>query len=172
MLPPGHVAGGYLAGKLASSFCTSFQSPEVLAATAFFGFFPDLDFFLVFAKNKKWISSEKINHRTFVSHAPLLYLLVFIIWYFVFTETRDYAWAFIIGTWSHFIIDTFSAEGILWLYPFSKKLINKPMDPKINITEQGFFNHWFRFVKEYMKVFSFKAEVTLILIALIVLVSR
>lgn len=169
MLPPGHIAAGFLAGKLASNFHAGIEKPEFLLLVSFFGFLPDIDFFLVFFKTRKFISNERINHRRFLTHAPFLYLLIFVISYLLFPNYHYLSWAFIIGTWSHFIIDTFSAEGILWLYPFSNKFYNKPLDPKIVITQTGFISHWLNFLKEYSKIFSFKAELVLILCALIIL---
>src|SRR3989338_3782405 len=119
MLPPGHIAAGFLATKIASGFVPELNQPQYLALGAFFGFIPDLDFFLAFFKLKKFISSEKLNHRRFATHAPLLYLLLFILsYYLIFPQHPLTALAFILGTWSHFLIDTFAAEGIGWLYPF------------------------------------------------------
>lgn len=166
MLPPGHIAGGYLAGKLASVIYPELNQPEYLALSSFFGFFPDVDFFLAFFKLKKLISSESVNHRKFITHVPFLYLLAFIIWYFLWPETRMIAVTFLIGTWSHFLIDTFAAEGIQWLYPFSKKLLGLKLDRKIVIQEQAFLAHWTEFVKEYTKRFSFKAELIIIITAI------
>ncbi|MBI4363220.1 MAG: metal-dependent hydrolase [Candidatus Doudnabacteria bacterium] len=116
MLPPGHIAGGYLTGKIASQFIPALNTPELLALTAFAGFLPDLDFFLVFIKAKKFVNTdESINHRTFLTHAPLLYLLLFVVCYLIFPEYRVLEFAFVIGTWSHIFIYTFSSDGIQWL---------------------------------------------------------
>ncbi|MBI4049793.1 MAG: metal-dependent hydrolase [Candidatus Doudnabacteria bacterium] len=166
MLPPGHIAGGFLAAKAAAQLVPSLNRPEFLALTSFFAFLPDIDFFLVFLKKGKFIADESINHRKFKTHAPLLYLLLFAIYYLLFPEQRLFAWAFIIGTWSHFFIDTFSAEGILWLYPFSNTLYNLPLDRKISLPDLSFFQYWLTFLKEYAKVFSFKLEIILIITAL------
>lgn len=166
MLPPGHIAAGFLSAKIASNFIPALGEPQYLGLTAFFGFFPDLDFFLAFFKLKKFISSNDVNHRRFATHAPLLYLFLFTVYYLLFPDDRIFAWAFIIGTWSHFLIDSFSAEGVQWLYPFSKKLYGLPLDARISVKEQGFMAHWVEFVKVYSRVFSFKAEILLIIIAL------
>ncbi|MBI2355608.1 MAG: metal-dependent hydrolase [Candidatus Doudnabacteria bacterium] len=170
MLPPGHIAGGFLAGKIASQFIPGFNEPQYLGLAAFFGFFPDLDFFLAFLKLKKFISSENINHRKFVTHAPLVYLLIFVIWYLLFPEQQLLAVAFLLGTWSHFIIDSFSADGVQWLYPFSKKSYGFSFDRKIEVHEQNFSRHWLQFIKDYTKVLSFKVEIILILAAIITLI--
>ena len=172
MLPPGHIAGGFLVGKIAAGIASSLNQSEFFAWSSFFGFFPDLDFFLVFFKSKRFVNSdESINHRKFLTHAPLLYLVLFIAFYLLFPAYQLYAWAFLLGTWSHFFIDTFSADGIPWLYPFSNKLYNYPLDhKKITIAETGFLKHWSQFIREYTQIFSFKAEIFLIIIALIALI--
>lgn len=170
MLPPGHVAGGFLVGKIVQYFFPQYSGSELLWWSAFFGFFPDLDFFLVFLKTKKFISNERINHRKFATHAPLPYLLLLVIWYLLIPKHQLVAVAFILGTWSHFLLDSFSLEGIAWLYPFSKKLYNKTLDTKIVIKKENFFEHWTEFLVKYSKLFSFKAELALISIALATLI--
>ncbi|HEV8601000.1 MAG TPA: metal-dependent hydrolase [Patescibacteria group bacterium] len=167
MLPPGHIAGGFLAAKIASHFIPELDHSKYLLLSSFFGFFPDLDFFFAFFKAKKFISREDINHRQFVTHAPLLYLVVFTALY-SFPNLRLFAWTFILGTWSHFLLDSISSVGIAWLYPFTSKLYNKTWDSRIAISEQGFLKHWTTFVREYMKIFSFKAEMAIILVAILV----
>src|SRR3989338_11058321 len=108
MLPPGHIAGGYTAGKLAAWLFPQLNTPEFLVLAAFFGFFPDLDFFLAFAKSKRMIIDSRFNHHKFATHAPVLYFLIFGICYLIFPDYRYIAVAFIIGTWSHLLIDTFA----------------------------------------------------------------
>lgn len=169
MLPPGHIAGGYLAGKLASLAIPELNQPDYLAFSAFFGFFPDLDFFIAFAKSKKMTIDDSVNHHKFVTHAPFLYLVLFSIFYLLFPEHRLYAWAFIIGTWSHLLIDTFFSDGTAWLYPFSGRLFGKNSDQPIRVAETDFWKHWTQFIKEYFKLYAFKAEVALIIIALAIL---
>lgn len=168
MLPPGHIAGGYLAGKIAGHFIPALNSPGYLALTSFFAFFPDLDIFIEFAKVGRFAFSDKISHRNFPSHAPLLYLLVFGIWYVVFGQARLLAWTFLVGTWSHFILDTFSATGIPWLYPFSSKRFGIKTDLKLLPNSQIFLSYWIEFCQEYAKTAVFKAEVLLIIITLII----
>jgi membrane-bound metal-dependent hydrolase YbcI (DUF457 family) len=170
MLPPGHIAGAFIVGKLAQIAQPALDRPEFLAWCAFFGFLPDLDTFLAFFKLKRFISDENVNHRKFTTHAPLLYLFIFEVWYLLFPETRMIAWAFLLGTWSHFLIDTASHTGIQWFYPFSSKLYSFGLDEKIVILEQNFFRHWTEFLSKYSKLFSAKLEAALIVIAILVLI--
>ncbi|MEJ0021138.1 MAG: metal-dependent hydrolase [Candidatus Doudnabacteria bacterium] len=170
MLPPGHIAGGYLAGKVAAIWIPQLNQPEYLALCALFGFFPDLDFFYVFYKKRKFIADEKINHHEFVSHAPLLYLAVFLAWFALFPQTWLVATTFILGTWSHFVIDTITTDGIAWLYPFSKKRFGLSPDPEIPLVDRKFWDFWTDFVKQYSKLISFKLETAIIVIAFITLI--
>jgi hypothetical protein len=121
-------------------------------------------------KAKKMIIVKSINHREFITHAPLVYLLVFAIWYWLFPEARLFSWSFIIGTWSHFFIDTFGApvDGIPWLYPFSKKNFCINIDRDTEHTERPFINYWMTFVKQYIKLATAKLELLVIIIAFIV----
>lgn len=167
MLPPGHLAGGFLAGKLASIWVPELNQPTYLILTTLFGAFPDLDFFLVFYKKGKFIADDKINHHDFPSHAPLLYVAIFVIWIVLFPHTKLIAIAFILGTLSHFVLDTITTEGIWWLYPFSKKKFSLIRDPKISQHDDKFLDFWIYFVKQYSKLPSFKLEAATVVIAIL-----
>lgn len=168
MLPPGHIAGGYLTGKLGALFIPALNTPELLVLTAFFGFVPDLDFFFAFGKTKKFvITEEETNHHLYITHAPIFYIAIFILWLIIFPESELYAYTFILGTLSHLLIDTFASDGTLWLYPFSKKLYGIKLDQPIRIKNENFWQHWTLFVKEYFKLKSFRLELILIVLALI-----
>jgi len=174
MLPPGHVAGGYLLARLVSLAVPALVSPLFFILTAVFAFVPDLDMFVVFAKAKKFVNQEQDTslHRRFISHSPLVYLAIYIAWLVIFPNSALIAHAFILGTWSHFLLDSFAPakDSIRWLYPFSKKPYGLNFDEAIVVTEPNFYKHWLDFVHRYTKVFSFKLEVILILLALAVLI--
>lgn len=170
MLPPGHIAGGYLAGKLVTLAIPQFNQPEYLALSAFFGFFPDLDFFLAFAKAKKFIQVEEIDHHDFPSHAPSVYIFAFIMWFAIFPGTRMIAIAFVVGTLSHLVIDTFASSGTMWLYPLSKKVYQIKVDEPIKLIKGKFWGHWIDFIKKYSKVNAFKLEILFIFLAIIILI--
>ncbi|MEO8065656.1 MAG: metal-dependent hydrolase [Candidatus Doudnabacteria bacterium] len=170
MLPPGHIAGGYLAGKIASIWIPALRQPEYLALSSFFGFVPDLDTFWTFYKNKRMISTDRINHRQYFTHAPLLYLAIFLLWYILFPHSRLIALTFILGTWSHFILDTFSYEGIMWMWPFSTSALSILAPTKISIRSTEFFGHWLEVAKKYSRLGLAKAEAMLIIIAILTLI--
>lgn len=167
MLPPGHAAGGYLAAKAVSLYAPALNNPDFLAWTALFAVAPDLDLFYGFYRDRKFVvTSEKTNHHLCITHAPIFYLTIFLLWIIFLPQYSLYAYAFIIGTLSHLIIDTFASDGTAWLYPLSKKLYGPKMDKSIRIKDEDFLKHWTSFVKEYSKLYAFKAEVILIIIAL------
>lgn len=174
MLPIGHLAGGYLAGKIAARFIPALNQPEYLALSAFFGFAPDLDFFIAFAKSKKMILDKRFDHHKYLSHAPLVYLAVFALWYSIFPATRLVAWTFILGTWSHLLIDTFTigAGGTMWFYPFSKKQFGVQLDESLEIIETRFWRYWWNYTKEYLNLNIFKVELTVVIISILVLIFK
>ncbi len=164
MLPPGHLSAGYLTsrivvGSLHYSFTEYQRNMLVLIGTAI-GALPDFDFFIAFAKTGKFeIDNSKANHRKFASHAPLLWLAAGMVIFFASTSGFYKALGLLVWlcSWSHFILD--SANGIMWLWPFSTKLYpfseqyyeekyaaEKPSENKT------FFKYWTDFViKEYRK---------------------
>jgi len=173
MLPPGHVAGGYLVAKLVSLVVPILVNPLFFILTAVFAFSPDLDYFVAFGKSKSMIIKEKdTSHRQFISHAPLIYLAVYLTSLLIFPNFRLISHAFILGIWSHFLLDSFSPtrHGIRWLYPFSKKPYSFNWDYEIIVPEASFFRYWFSFVKQYTHIFTFKLEVAIIIIAVITLI--
>lgn len=169
MLPPGHMAGGYLLAKLVALSNTNLANATFFGFTALFAFIPDLDTFVSFSKSKSLTIHEGVNHRLYFTHAPLLYLAIFIIWVILFPGSSQVAYAFILGTWSHFLLDTLSEAGIMWLYPFTNKSISFKADKNFLPEGSQFLSHWIDFLKKYSKVFSFKLEVFIIALSLVVL---
>lgn len=170
MLPPGHLAGGFLAAKIAGIWVPELDQPEYLVISALFGIMPDLDFFYAFYKKKKFIADERINHHEFLSHMPLLYLAIFLGWLALFPDTWLVATTFILGTWSHFVLDTIASDGVAWLYPFSKKKFRPSKDPRMTLKDQAFVDFWLDFVKQYSKYISFRLEIGIVIIAILTLI--
>jgi len=166
MLPPGHIAGGFLAAKLASVWIPELSGVKYLCLASLFGFIPDLDFFYAFAKSHKLTIDEGINHRRFVTHAPLVYLVVFILWFWLFPTNRLIAITFILGTWSHFILDSVQGDGIPWLYPFRNKLYSLFRIYEFDYSEPKFFKHWWSFTKQYLKFPVATLEIAIIITAI------
>src|SRR5258707_1017416 len=128
MLPPGHIAAGYLTAKVLLHFSheglTQVQQTRLVWWAIFFGFAPDLDMFLSFFKEKALVvkNVNKNNHRRFYSHAPVLWLITGLMIY-IFASTpyfKIFGLLLWLGAWSHFILDSID-YGIMWLWPFSKQ---------------------------------------------------
>ena len=124
MLPPGHIAAGYLTAYAVTKLAPVPLSPQevntLIFAGAFFGFAPDLDAFYVFFKTRSLKLGSRINHRNFWWHAPLLWLAaalaVFLAGQASFVRLLGITlW---LASWSHFLFDTIEGH-IRWLWPFT-----------------------------------------------------
>ncbi len=175
MLPPGHTAAGYLVAysllKIAKPELPTEQINQLLLLGAFFGFSPDLDMFVAFAKAKAFTFSEKyVSHRRFYSHAPVLWLIPGLIIYFLATSVfiKYVGLLLWLGSWSHFIIDSVQ-YGIMWLWPFSSN-VYALKDQGIDLVnkEKGFFKYWLYFLRLYKEKFqiTFYLEILIILLAI------
>ena len=178
MLPPGHIAAGFLVAKavimVAHPAISAEQQNSLLFWGAFFGFLPDIDMFYAFFKVKGFtFKNDAVNHREFISHAPLVWFVASCV-LFVFAPTLYIKYIAIImwfGTWSHFILDSYET-GVRWLYPFNKKLyaLKSFSDISELFTNVGFWKFWWNFVRYYAAKMSllFYTEIFIIIIAVVV----
>lgn len=179
MLPPGHIAAGYLAGytflKIVDPSISAQQQAMLLIAGATSGFIPDLDFFYAFFKVKSFtIQNNKVNHRYFVSHTPVVWfvpsVLIIALAPGVFYKLLGaMLW---IGSWSHFLLDSLGGEGIKWLWPLKKQNYSLKNTIKFPpISEPSFVKFWLKFLAQYPKTLpiTFVCEILVIITALIVL---
>jgi membrane-bound metal-dependent hydrolase YbcI (DUF457 family) len=141
----------------------------LMALGVFFGFAPDLDFFYGFAKAKTWTATEQeFNHRRYLSHAPILWLLLGGFIYFIgphpfWKEVGILLW---IGSWTHFVLDSIES-GVMWLWPFQTvQYAFLPIRKKYLTSEKRFIPFWSGFVKWYAQdLLSSKLEAALIVAA-------
>ena len=175
MLPPGHIAAGFLTAEVLLHVVhpqlSSIQQNQLLWWGMFFGFAPDLDTFIAFAKEKAFIiTNPKNSHRKIFTHAPLLWMLAGLA-LMLFAGSLYWKWVGLLlwaGSWSHFFLDTIQ-YGIMWLWPFSSRIYAfTDKELNFNIKEHGFFGYWLKFLKSYSKQISFYLEVLIILTALII----
>src|ERR1700729_1980799 len=89
MLPPGHIAAGYLTAKVLlhnshQPFSLN-QQKQLLWWGMFFGFAPDLDYFYVLYRQRAFTVKDggQVNHRKFLTHAPILWLIAGLAVYFL-----------------------------------------------------------------------------------------
>ncbi len=180
MLPPGHIAAGYLTAVVVVKFvyptANSSLVNEFLLWGMLFGFLPDLDNFFAFYKMKSWWYKKGVDggmHRKFYSHVPLLWLLAGIILYFGVSSLywKTVVVLMVTGSFSHFILDSIE-YGVKWLWPFSDKLYAlKNAGVNAEIPANGFFNFWFSFLKLYKTRLTFYLEVVVICLAILVFIN-
>ncbi len=180
MLPSGHFAAGYLLAKALIHYSNADFSPvethQLLFWGAFFGFAPDLDTFYAFWKIKRWIvPREKVDHRKFITHAPLLWLAIGLLIYFLSGDpfVKYLGLLVWLGPWSHFALDS-TRHGIMWLWPFSKRLYAlKESDRSWENNHTKFFRYWLNFLRYYItrSTLTFGVEVVIISTAVIVFLS-
>ena len=158
MLPPGHIAGAYLTTTalltLTHPHVTSGQVHWLIGIGIFFGIAPDFDFFYGFIKNRILTASEdKFDHRTYLSHAPILWLIPALL---LFLLAPDPFWKTIglliwVGSWTHFFLDSIE-HGVMWLWPFTDKPFSLIQRRLTFITkEERFFPFWTEFLFWYAK---------------------
>ncbi len=159
MLPPGHIAAGYLTADLLVKIGRPALPARELAALpwigAVFGFAPDLDMFLAFAQARGFtIPGTKINHRKFPTHAPLLWLFAGAAVFAGAAAAHSLLWKYIglivwLAPWSHFALDSIKG-GVKWLWPFRENFYAlKEAGVKEEIPGRGFFEYWKNFLRHY-----------------------
>lgn len=171
MLPPGHIAAGFLTAKALLHFLhpalSTAEQTQLVWWGIFFSFAPDLDMFLSFAREKSFEvrDPKKNNHRKFISHAPLLWMLAGLAVYFFSSSEyfRMFGLLLWLCSWSHFILDSVE-YGIMWLWPFNtEKWALKDRGVDKQISGEGFFGYWINFLKFYTTRWTFYFEILLLI---------
>ncbi|MBI5530332.1 MAG: metal-dependent hydrolase [Candidatus Doudnabacteria bacterium] len=176
MLPPGHVAAGYLTAqallKIVKPELPQAEINQLLWWGFFWGFAPDLDNFAAFLKVKSFYYNKKDNsiHRQFYTHIPVLWLLAGLAVYFLAANAYWQMFGLLIwlGSWSHFLLDSIE-YGVMWLWPFNKELwAFKNRGVKKQIDGESFFRYWTSFLKLYVTRLTFYIEIIILVCALVV----
>lgn len=185
MLPPGHIAGGYLVSKAVLNLIpyslSADQSTTLLYWGVFFAFAPDMDTFYSFLRSKSFtLKNKAANHRLYFTHTPLVWFFVGIIIFLLAQSPYYKAFGILVwlASWSHFLLDSIQ-YGIMWLWPFSTKLYrmfalnnsetNETLMSEISYKKIGFFEFWMRFLQIYLKAvrISLMLEILIIIVAII-----
>lgn len=172
MLPPGHVAGGYLTTRLILNvFALNISLADtqmLLWVGVVSAFAPDLDMFYAFYKQRSFIHpSQKVNHRAYITHTPLFWLSISGMIWFLFGNGL-LALVVFLGGVSHLVLDSLQ-HGVMWLWPYSKQYYAlRDSGIVLNNTETEFFSFWILAVKQYSSrlKFTFFSEIVIIAIAL------
>lgn len=177
MLPPGHIAAGYLTAyglvKLIQPEIDPSAVRDMYLWGMFWGFAPDLDNFFAFWKMKSWWykgGSDSGMHRKFYSHVPVLWLLAGVILYFLVSSAywKMVVVLLVLGSFSHFVLDSIEF-GVKWLWPFSDKLVAL-VNPgvKKDIQANGFFSYWLTFLSYYKSRPTFFLEIIILISAVLI----
>ena len=148
MVLPGHIAAGDLTTYTVLAVTSYALTPDqhlllLLAGTAL-GDAPDIDILYYFLKRKAVGPSGLSKHRTYITHTPLLWLLLGLIIFFCSTNDFGRTLGLLVWLcpWSHLLCDSIST-GVMWLWPFSKKQYALYSE-KISIFSnwRGLFRHY------------------------------
>jgi membrane-bound metal-dependent hydrolase YbcI (DUF457 family) len=175
MLPPGHIAAGFLTAKallhFSHGYLSASQQTHLLWWGMFFSFAPDLDNFVAFAKIHSWWYKPGMDntiHRRFYSHLPILWLIAGLLIYF-FSQSpyfKMFGLLLWLCSWSHFVLDSIE-YGIMWLWPLNKeKWALKDRGVEKNISGKGFFSYWINYLKFYATRWTFYTEIIILMLAL------
>lgn len=185
MLPPGHIAAGYIVAKtiikIAPYNLSSTESGILALLGMLFAFAPDLDFFYAFFKVGKFrIDNSKANHRKFITHTPVFWMIAGLVVFFLAQTDFTKALGLIIwfSSWTHFILD--SEWGIMWLWPFSSRLYplkaeyyaNKYQTELQAPPNESFFQYWVNMVRHYFTEKSSYLEIIIIILALSIALQK
>lgn len=179
MLPPGHVAAGFLTAeallKIAKPDLSQTQLHQLVYWGMFFSFAPDLDMFYAFFKERALTVQNPNNiHRKFYSHAPILWLVAGLLIYFLAPSVYIKLIGLLLwlGSWSHFLLDSIE-YGVMWLWPFNSQVwALKDRGVKEQITGKNFFEYWMNFLKYYSTRWTFYFEILIFFIAIIVIINK
>jgi len=179
MLPPGHIAGGYLAARAFLSVVrpdlSDHQISTLVWIGVFFAFAPDLDMFVSFFRQGAMrLGEQERNHRYLVTHTPIFWLAAG--FFAALLLPKPYGWyagmMVFIGAGSHLLLDSIQF-GIRWLYPFTNHVFAlRDREVEFHLPPKRFFPHWVEMVNMYMRRFTltFVCEICVIAAAIIVLV--
>lgn len=176
MLPPGHIAAGYLTAKALLHFAhpniTPWQTQQLTLWGMFWGFAPDLDAFWFAIKNRtlRIVSKDALgkSHRNFFTHVPLFWLVTGLAVYFFNTDVywKYFGLLIWLASWSHMLLDTI-VFGIPWLSPFSGKFYGlRRVDKAQPLPEPNIINYAISFLKLYILEPTFYLEIIIIFCAI------
>lgn len=179
MLPPGHIAAGYLTAygltHLPNSSLTPNETNALLVAGAILGTLPDIDFIPFFVSRKSMRFTDEDSHRRYITHTPILWLIVGLI--IALAAPNAFIWTLglliWLASWGHFIGDSIE-HGVRWFWPLSKRYFSLGNYPDRDLnTGKTLLNHYWGIVKIYLKKSrTFPLEAVLTLTALAVLLRN
>jgi hypothetical protein len=179
MVLPGHLSGGYLATTALLSLAPwSFSTNELITLYiigTIAGEIPDIDLFAFYFEKKKNNNSFHSNHREYITHLPTFWItisLLISLFGLIISSTFTLAlgFVFLVGTISHFILDSID-YGIAWLAPLSsKRFYLFPMklikEDQEHVVTGGISYYWNYLKGTYLKQATFYAEILITIVAI------
>ena len=173
MLPSGHFAAGYLVTlaliKIAEVNLSTSQINLITLVGTISAIAPDIDLVYYFIRKKKGKLKKDESHRFYVTHAPILWLILGLGIYFF---NVDEFWKMIglsvwIGSWSHFILDSIEF-GIPWLWPISNKVFafKKDIPETPDYGTKIIKSQWNFIINIYPKMITSFIEILIITLAI------
>ncbi|MBI2888880.1 MAG: metal-dependent hydrolase [Candidatus Liptonbacteria bacterium] len=178
MLPPGHIAAGFLTAYGVLHFTQpAFAAGDMntlLVSGAVLGALPDIDILPFFRRQATLYFNGSDTHRRYITHAPLPWLILGLIIAYAASNPFLRALGILLwlAPWSHFLCDSIEF-GVRWLWPFSHRYFSITDYPKHNCeAERSLRRHYWCIIRTYAgKSRAFPLEVMLILAALVVISS-
>ena len=188
MILPGHLSAGYVMtrGLLFLEVVhggvqyTPHQYTLLLIVGIIAGDLPDIDVAWYFLRNKTVGPEHLGDHRQYVTHAPIIWLVFGVVVALIGFMAGSAFWATIglllwLGPWTHFLCDSIE-YGVMWLWPVSKKryalLGEGPAEVETQIvmakkaSTVTIDQQWYTLFLRYIRSATFFAEIALVLIAL------
>ena len=187
MLPPGHIAAGYVTTKALLHYThaqlTHHQQTVLLWWGSVLGLAPDFDVFYWLVKHRTLKAEHKTdNHRYFLSHAPILWLLAGGLIFLLAPTEYGKLFGLLVWlcSWSHFVLDSIQ-YGIMWLWPLNKRIYclfpiiqeDRFQDTLVASRNQNFFRYWFTWLLAYSRALSISlaCEAIICLITVVILIK-
>lgn len=174
MLPPGHIAAGFLTAygvlHFAAPTFTPSEANTLLVSGAILGALPDIDIIAFFKHRATLYFKGNDTHRRYITHAPLLWLILGLITAYIAPNPFLRAFGFLLwlAPWSHFVCDSIEF-GVRWLWPFSSRyfsIVNSYPAHSCE-TQRSVWRHYWCIIRTYAgKSKTFPFEIALILASL------
>lgn len=116
-----HIPAGYLIGRLCAYRAPDMNARDLVIAGMAGGFFPDTDLFY-----GAIVDGGSIHHHLYWTHLPLFWLGIHALMVVMlkccdsnrFSAQRSLLTAFLLGIWSHLLLD--SVAGDIWWWPWGE----------------------------------------------------
>ncbi len=169
MILPGHLAAGYITTysllALVHPDLTLVQKDILLVWGTLCGDLPDIDIF--YSMVRKFSTKPMVldGHRKYITHAPIVWLILGLALYFVFTNPLYKYMGLLVwlGAWTHLLCDSVD-HGVRWLWPFSEKRFSLIPPPEHEEPRSSSYR-WADLFRGYFTIATFYLEIFMVVLA-------